>query len=326
MNNILITGATGFIGSYMVKYLLQHQLTVFVLTRNFQKTSNLPKDIQIIEGDLTKPETLIDTCKNIDTVFHLGGFAHAWAEESQAFANQHHEVNFLGTKNILNESIQSNVKRFIFISSVKAVADNSSSIDENWEKMPISPYGIAKREAEKLVLSAKNHGMHVCVLRPALVYGPEWKGNLANMLRAIDRGFFPPLPKINNARSMISVGDICQAAILAAQHPAANGQTYFVTDGISYSTHDLYFSMCQALGKQIPKWSIPHWCFKVIAGIGDFGKKLMRRRMPFDSEVLSKLFGSAHYNSNRIQEELGFKPIDNLNTVLPKIIKAFRIG
>ena len=316
----LVTGATGFIGKKLIEHLLKNQFLVRSLIRNQQNTLHLPAKIEIIEGDLTKPDTLKGACANIDIVFHLGGYAHAWEEG----AKHHHAINFLGTQHILQEAIGAKVKKFIFFSSVKAVADHEHYIDESWDKQPNSPYGISKRQAEELVLNAKNKGMHVCVLRPSLVYGPEWKGNLAVMLRAIDQGIFPPLPEMHNSRSMISVDDICQAALLAANHPEANGKVYFVTDGISYTTRQIYSLMCEALGKPIPYWHVPFWFFKLIAFIGDIGKKIFRRRMPFDSDALSKLFGSAYYNTTKIQRELGFHAIQNLKSQLPEIIYQHR--
>ncbi len=323
MTRVCITGATGFIGKQLVSSLLQKKFTLRVLVRDPHKASFFPTTVEVRQGDLTDANTLATLCDDIDIVFHLGGYAHAAQKNNPHFVQLHHNINLQGTKNIINEAIRANVKKFIFFSSVKAVADTEVYIDETWEQPPHSPYGIAKREAEKIVLSAKNTGMHVCVLRPALVYGPHWKGNLDNMLRAIHRGLFPALPETHNRRSMISLDDICQAALLAAIQPQANGKIYFVTDEINYSTRQLYVLMCQALGKRVPRWFIPWTFFKGLATIGDLSKKYMRLQLPFNSDVLAKLFSSAHYNSTAIKHDLGFQPSQRLETVLPRIIAAY---
>lgn len=321
----LVTGATGFIGKYFVNYLLEKQIIVRALVRNSEKSSLLPGEVDIVVGDLTRPNSLIDICKDVDTVFHLGGYAHAWGDQISE-SNKHHTINFQGTQNIIEEAVRAKVKRFIYFSSVKAVADNNLCINEKWNEPPNSPYGIAKREAEKWVIATgKKTGMHVCVLRPALVYGPEWKGNLASMLRAIDKGFFLPIPETNNHRSLVSIDDICQAAVLAANNLNANGKIYFVTDGMYYSTHQLYVLMREALGKQIPKWHMPLFVFKLLAYIGDRAGNLIGRRMPFNSEAMLKLFGSAQYNSEQIQKELGFKPNYDFKKMLPDIIAAYKL-
>lgn len=325
IDKALVTGATGFVGKYLVNYLLNKQINVRALVRNNAKSGMLPEEIEIVSGDLTKPTSLLNICNDVDTVFHLGGYAHAWGDHL-AEARTHHEVNFKGTQNMMAEAVRANVKRFIYFSSVKAVADTDLCINEQWSQPPDSPYGIAKREAEKWVLATgKQTGMHVTVLRPALVYGPEWKGNLASMLRAIDKGFFLPIPKINNHRSLVSIDDICQAALLAAINSNASSKIYFVTDGIYYSTHQLYVLMSEALGKPVPKWHIPLFMFKLLAYIGDSIGKFTGRRMPFNSEAMGKLFGSAQYNSEQIQKELGFKPNYDFKKMLPDIVAAYKL-
>ncbi len=326
MKKVLITGATGFIGRYLVNYLLRQQFHVRALVRDAKKAATLPHDVETIYGDLTNPDSLQLCCTDIDTVFHLGGYAHAWQENNSDFAARHLEINFQGTKNLAVEALRANVKQFIYFSSVKAVADTESCIDENWQNAPASPYGIAKRQAELYLLALKEqHSMHICILRPALVYGPGWKGNLAAMLRAIDKGFFLPIPHLTNQRSMISLEDICSAALLVSQRAVANGKIYFVTDGVAYSTRQLYTAFCLALGKRVPKWHLPFFMFKILGYLGDAGAKVLRRRLPFSSETLTKLFGSAAYNSQRIQTEVGFKPIYNLTALLPDIVATYRL-
>jgi UDP-glucose 4-epimerase len=326
MKKVLVTGATGFIGRYMVNYLLRQQFYVRALVRDAKKAAALPNEVDIIYGDLTNPVSLQLCCEAIDTVFHLGGYAHAWRENNPDFEAQHLEINFQGTKNLAVEALRAGVKQFIYFSSVKAVADTENCIDENWLKAPDSPYGIAKRQSELYLLELnQQQAMHICILRPALVYGPGWKGNLAAMLRAVDKGFFLPVPNIPNHRSMISLEDICSAALLVAQRPEANGKIYFVTDGVAYSTRQLYTAFCHALGKRVPKWYLPFFIFKLLGHLGDAGAKVLRRRLPFSTETLTKLFGSAAYNSQRIQNEVGFKPIYNLTALLPDIVATYRL-
>lgn len=322
IKNILVTGASGFIGSCLIKQLLSQNFQIRVLVRDKTK-KYFSKEVEVFEGDLTDPKSLIDVCKGIDTVFHLAGYAHAWAENNKSYTDNHYAINYLGTENLCKEIVKEKVKRLIFFSSVKAVLDNEKCIDESWTAQPNSSYGIAKRKAENLTISLKNkHDIHVCILRLSLVYGMGWKGNLENMFNAINRGVFPPIPETNNRRSMVSVEDVCQAAILAATHPAANGKIYFVTDGQYYSTYQIYILMLAALGKNKPKWHIPLKFFKLMSWLGDMGYRITGRRMPFNSEAMTKLFGSASYSSRLIELDLGFKPKYDLEKMLSEIITA----
>jgi len=317
MNKVLVTGATGFIGKHLVHLLLEQQIKVRVLLRNKDKSSYFANEVETWIGDLTDPNSLLGSCQGIDTVFHLGGYAHAETKHNDP--QKHHDINFLGTTSIFKEAKAAHVKRFIFFSSVKA----ASSTDH--EQSSMSPYGLAKRQAEEILLQENNKtNMHICILRPALVYGPGWKGNLASMLKAIDRGIFPPLPTVNNRRSMVSVNDICKAAILAANTPNANGKIYVVTDGIQYSTDTIDALMREALGKRAPFLRIPLFVFKCLASIGDFAERFARLRLPFNSETFSKLFDSAYYQSDCIERELLFQPEYNLKSMLPNIIKEYK--
>lgn len=323
MTKALVTGATGFIGKVLVPYLLERGVSVRVLVRNFSPSS-FPVEVEQHIGDLTNPNSLVNAASNVDVVFHLGGYAHAWQNNED---EKHKQINLNGTENILEECIRAKVKKFIFFSSVKAVGDSEDCIDETWEGLPNTPYGKAKREAEYLVLAkGLQYNIHVCILRLALVYGPELKGNLYQMLRAIDKGYFLAIPKVQNHRSLISVPDVCQAAWLAAQHDVANGKIYFVTDKISYSTYRLYELILTGLGRSMPRWRIPLWIFKYLAWMGDQGERFLRRRLPFNSEAFQKLFGSSQYSSLRIQLELGFCPKYSLAKMLPEIIRIYREG
>lgn len=311
MNKVLVTGANGFIGNHLVNLLGNEQIKVRALVRNKAKATQFADTVEVVEGDLTKAYTLNNICDGITTVYHLAGFAHAWEEHKSSFAAQHMKVNYHGTEILLNQAIKSNVKHFIYFSSVKADGD--------------TPYGIAKRKAEELLLlQGRCSGIHVTILRPSLVYGPNWKGNLQTMLRAIDKGFFIPLPETHNRRSMISIEDICQAALLVSASPDANGKIYYVTDGKDYSTRQMYEAMCIALGKTIPKWHMPLFAFKALATVGDLAAKVFKRRMPFNSDAMSKLFGSAQYDSKQIQAELDFQPRYDLYSMLPSIVSVYK--
>lgn len=320
---VLVTGGTGFIGKFLLDFLLKQNVSITVLVRNINHT--LPESVKQHIGDLTCPNSLIGIGKNIDCVFHLGGYAHAWQEQSTDEARQHEEVNLLGTKYLLEECRKDGVKKFIFFSSIKAVGDAEHCIDEKWTVYPSTPYGQAKRAAEESAIAmGKTYNMHVCILRLALVYGPGWKGNLYQMLKAVDKGYFLPIPPIKNHRSLVSVYDVCQAAWLAANNTNANGKIYFVSDKHSYSTYDIYTEMRYALGKPSLKWHFPLIFFKFLAVFGDVFEKIFKKRFPINTQAIGKLFGSTQCSSERIQKELGFSPRHPLQQLLPEIVQRYR--
>jgi len=156
---------------------------------------------------------------------------------------------------------------------------NGRCLDEFFDGQLETPYGRFKLEAERVTLEfGRRAGLHVASLWLPLVYGPGTKGNLFRMIAAIDRGIFPPLPKSGDHRSMVHVADVVQAAVLAAENPAANGQCYIVIDGGTYSTRELHLLICRGLGRTVPPWRVPLWALRVAAVAGDAIGKVLGRR------------------------------------------------
>jgi nucleoside-diphosphate-sugar epimerase len=216
----------------------------------------------------------------------------------------------------------------VFFSSVKAMGEEAPECrDESCTATPLTAYGRSKLAAEKLVFKYGQQGnLDVTCLRLPLVYGPGNKGNLFRMIAAIDRGFFPPLPSLQNRRSLVHVSNVVEAAVLASSSPAARGRCYIVTDERAYSTRELYELICRALGKRIPRWSVPVGLLAVLGRAGDMIGRTGRRQILFDSDALDKLIGSAWYSSERIARELGYRPLGSFEAALPGMIAWYRGG
>jgi nucleoside-diphosphate-sugar epimerase len=323
---VLVTGATGFIGRQLVKALLVAGAKVSILVRHPCSRTWSGKKVEEHLGDLSQRDKLSEACRNVDTIFHLAGYAHAWKSSSGEVDQLQQRVNVDGTRALLEEASNAGVRKFIFFSSVKAVGEGGSEcIDEAWKRAPNTAYGCAKLKAEGFVLEAgHNTKMHVCNLRLTLVYGSGVKGNLQRMIVAIEYGRFPPLPETGNKRSMVHVNDVVQATLLAVTSPRANGKTYIVTDDQTYSTYHIYRSICQALGKRVPRWSIPIFFLRAIAKIGDLVGIITRRRFVFDSDALEKLLGSAWYSAEKIKRELGYRPKHAFDDAVEEMVTHYK--
>ncbi|MHB1141722.1 MAG: NAD-dependent epimerase/dehydratase family protein [Sulfuricaulis sp.] len=324
---MLVAGATGFIGCKLVDALHARRRTVFALARDISKIRSLwpQTDIAGRGGDIANAETLKDVCAGVHTVFHL---ASHYAEKAQfdETKNLHWQVTVEGTRHLLEAAARSGVKRFIYVSSVKAMGEGGEfCLDESSLTEPVSPYGRAKLKAEELVLEAgRKHNMHVCNLRLPLVYGRDNRGSVWRMIAAIDSGWFPPLPETSNRRSMVHVDDVIQALLLAADNLAAHGHTYIVTDGQTYSTRQIYEWICTALHRHAPRWAVPLPLLRFVAHVGDRIGSLSGRRFVLDTDALEKLVGSAWYSSEKISRELGYRPVHTLKDALAGMVAEFR--
>ena len=322
--HILVTGANGFVGQHLVNRLLQNGLAVRVLIRDTTTKWSWGGSVEVARGDVRNPLSLSATVAGIDSVFHLAGKVHDFEELEDS--GEHEEVTLKGTQNLLSAARESGVKRFVFFSSLSVYGRGSRSAqDETSACEPVSAYGRAKLWAEQYLLSqGVKSGIKVCCLRLATVYGPGCKGNLPRMIRMIDLGLFPPLPNVGNRRSMVHVSNAVEAAMLALNHPAANGQCYNVTDAKPYSTRELYEMIRQGLGKRVPRWHIPVWVLIALGRVGDAFGRVHGKRFWFDSDALEKLIGSAWYSSEKISRELGYHPSITFEDTLPEIIDWYR--
>jgi UDP-glucose 4-epimerase len=285
-----ITGGSGFIGQRLVEALKQSGNKIRFLSRKYQFEDTVVCDLQ---SDFI-PDDALDS---IDTVFHLAGFAHDMRNASK-IADLYYKVNVSATVQLANLAVKSGVKRFVFVSSVKAGGNPplGTCANEKDQKNTEDVYGKTKREAElRLLEIGKESGMHVSIIRPSLVYGPNVKGNLKLMLSGVERGWFPPLPETVNRRSMIHVDDLVRAILLVAEDKRANGEIFIATDGTPYSSREIYNVMCSVTGKLIPKWSVPKTLFDLAS--------LASPRIKYK---INKLLGDECYSSDKL-EALGFK-------------------
>jgi UDP-glucose 4-epimerase len=296
---IAITGSSGFIGSRLLTCLSNESDNIRLLLRSIDASSQYEQ----VKCDLESGYIPADCFSGVSTVFHLAGFAHDM-RTSKNVASIYQSVNVDATIKLAEIAAKANVKNFIFVSSVKAggSAVPGVCLSENDQSEPEGIYGKTKREAElKLLEMGQVSGMHVSIVRPSLVYGPDVKGNLQLMLSGIEKGWFPPLPETGNRRSMIHVDDLVRAILLVAEDKRTNGEIFIATDGISYSSREIYNSMCNVLGKSIPKWSVPKTLFDIVS--------LVSPRVKYK---INKLLGDECYSSEKLQS-LGFKPHYSLN-------------
>jgi len=311
-----VTGASGFLGRRVCERLFGTG-EVRALFRSPAEGPWHRADV----GDLSVGGPPAGALEGVDTVIHAAARTHA-VDESGDNEALYRAINVDGTARLLEACNRAGVRRFVFVSSVKAMGEGGpQSQNESSPSVPTTWYGKTKKSAETLVLDER-YVPEPVVLRLALMYGPGVKGNIEKMVGAVGAGKFPPVPEVGNKRSMLHVDDAADAVVLAANEPGAVGRLFVVTDGNPCSTRQMYEWISTALGKDVPARSMPLSAFRALARSGDVLAKVFRRKFPFDSSAYDKLFGSAVYDSTEIERALGFEPRWDFRAALPHILKS----
>jgi len=302
---IFVTGHNGFIGAHLVNALRSAGHDV------------AHSDDRI---DLTNLEILEKKFAGQDVVIHCAGFAHADDDGSAPFAAQHWAVNYQGAVNVGEAAQRAGVKRLVFISTSKVVADAPGQIiNETFTAQPVSVYGKAKRAAEEALLAlAQNTAIEIVILRPVMVYGRNGGGNLPRMINGIRRGWFPPLPP-GGARSLIHIDDLLSALLLAVTHAAAAGKIYFVSHPQPVTSQQICHAIYRTLNRPLPRWVIPGFLLYMLAIAGEIAGNIFRKPMPFNLTVYDKLMQPAVYSAEKISAELDWMPKIDLQTGIESI-------
>jgi UDP-glucose 4-epimerase len=301
MKNILITGATGFIGERLA-YNLKAKIKVIARKKH--------PFFDTIICDLEKDKIPQNALMEIDTVFHLAGVAHDFRDANK-ISSKYRAINVDASLALAKIAAENGVKNFVFLSSVKAGGSVNSKecLSENNQYEPKDIYGKSKREAEILLLEiSQKSKMNVKIIRSSLVYGPRVKGNLRRMYNGIQHGWFPPLPETGNIRSMIHVDDLVRAILFVVEDNRANGEVYIATDGMRYSSCQIYEILSFLLNKNLPRWRVPKIIFNFAA--------LLNSKIEYK---VQKLLGSEYYTSQKLCL-LGFKTKLTLREMNEKIL------
>lgn len=281
---VAVTGANGFVGRYVIRALEKAKCSVRALVRtttlsNIQTVSipslNAAADVGALRGAL----------QGADIVVHLAAHVHMMksAEEDDVFV----DINVGGTCRLFEAAAAAGVKRFVFISSVKAVAERSEKapLTDDTPARPEDAYGRSKRAAELELLSRseKPDTPAVVILRPTFVYGWPPTGNFATLIRAVRYGIPLPFDGINNRRDMLYVENLADAIREACITETVGPGPYFICDGHPVSTTALFQETARAFGRRARLFSIPD---HVLRAIGTFtGRQASISRLLEDFQV-----------------------------------------
>ncbi|MBP4137813.1 NAD-dependent epimerase/dehydratase family protein [Flavobacterium geliluteum] len=294
---IEITGASGFVGNNLLKYLSNSSFLVN------------PVSLRSLNWELDA---------NADAVIHLAGKAHDTKNTSDA--SEYFKVNTELTKELFDVFLQSEVKDFIYFSSVKAVADEVSEVLlENALGSPKTPYGQSKLQAEEYILSKEiPQGKRVFIIRPCMIHGPGNKGNLNLLYNVVNKRIPYPLAAFHNERSFLGIDNLNFMIKEILVNKNIQSGVYNFADDEVLSTNDLVQIISSTANKKNLSIAIPKSVINGIAKLGDLVK------FPLNSETIQKLTENYRVSNQKIKSAIGIEKLPfTAQQGLEKTIKSF---
>jgi dihydroflavonol-4-reductase len=309
--NYLITGATGFIGPYLVKRLISqgHKCRCLIRQSNSNKVI-LEPGIELVHGDITDIKSLEGIADGIDCLFHLATLGHInnFTVSEEMFM----EINLLGTRNIMEEAMKAGVKRVVHSSSVAAMGI-CSDIPATEETIcnPHHAYGRSKLEAEKEVIRmAKEGNMPAVIVRFSMVYGPGDPRDILKLTRLAKKGMFPKIGKRPKLTPLIHVDDAVTGLLLASEK-GRKGEIYLLTNKESMLFDDIRKVLQETLGvKRFPLY-VPEWVALFMASLCEKAFPFIGRIPPVSRKNIESTLADRVFSIEKAERELGFTPEKN---------------
>ena len=307
--NLLITGATGFVGRILCETLDRAGHDVVAAVR---AARGLPGERAV--GDIGPDTDWRGALSGVQAIVHLAARVHVMQDNAADPLAQYRATNTEGALNLARQAARAGVKRFVFISSIKVNGEGRDApYRETDAAAPEDAYAISKWEAEQgLRRIAAETGLEVVILRPPLVYGPEVKANFLRLIRTVERGWPLPLGAIRNQRSLLYLRNFVDAIRLCVEHPAAAGQIFLLDDGEPVSTPELIRALARAMGRPARLPAVP-------VGVLELAGALLGKRA-----AMARLTGSLFVDASAIRLRLGWTPPYTMQQGLAATVAAWR--
>lgn len=306
---VLLTGATGFIGTALLNRLAEDgRFYITAAARNPNAISADRVRAKTI-GDIDGSTDWGDVLKGVNCVLHLAGRAHVQDDNASDSLESFRRVNVEGTLTLARQAVEQGMRRFIFVSSI-GVYGNATSVpfSENSQLSPHTEYTQSKLEAEvELQKLSRQFNFELVIVRPVLVYGANAPGNFAQLTKLVKKLPLLPFGLCDNVRSFISVDNLADFLLLCVTHPAAANQDFVISDGNDVSIKEFTNAIACGLKTGLMQLPIPVSLMRI-----------MVRLLGKDKQA-SQLLDDLQIDCSKAKQLLGWQPLETMNRAMSKL-------
>lgn len=316
---VLVTGASGFVGSAIAEHCHQAGMNVLATGRSDVKTAGVPA---YFRADVTEPDSLMEPMAGVDCVVHAAGLAHQFREGIKPA--EFIKTNVKGTENLAGAAVRAGVKHFVLISSVSVYGPHGAEVcDEDFPCKPSEPYAQSKYQAENRTIEIVNNSdTRLTILRLATVYGEGDPGNVGRLMRMIDRGRFVWIGDGSNYKSLIHRDDVADACVHVVQKATSGINTYNVSASEN-TMREIAEGLASALGRELPHWRLPAGIAKTMAISFDRIAGGRKRTRKF-ARTVEKWLDDDVYDASRFNRQFDFAARVSLSEGLQREVAWYR--
>ena len=320
---VLLTGASGFVGSHILESLVRRGISTAVLLRQSSKRDfilPLLDRIQIRTGSLGEPSSLEQALAGVTHVIHCAGLTHV------RYPQEYYEGNYIGTRTMVAAVNQQSgsIKRMVYISSLAAVGPSrrGAPVTENSHANPVSLYGLSKLKAEQEVTT--RCATDYVIVRPPAVYGPRDDGFLS-LFQSVTYHIKPFFLGGIKEMSFVYVQDLAEAVVKVLLHPAAGGKTYFVSGREVVSPAGFLDVIAHAMGVRAFSFPVPVHLMWPVCVVQELGARVRNKPVILNRQKYAEFRAAAWVcDPSRIEHELGITCPTSLKDGVLQTVQWYR--
>lgn len=323
---VLITGATGLLGSHLIKELQQRGEHIRALVLPVENADKLlAQDVEVVRGDVTDASTLGPAVKDIDLIFHLAGMMGVWRPLAD-----YRLVNVTGSENLYRAAQAAGVRRFVHTSShtVYGLGYGRFMTEKDALKPDPDPYSITKAEGDRLMRRLMlNSDVETVILRPGTFFGPGDRLHFGRMAQKVKDGKGLIIGKGDNALPFCYVTDVVQGFLLAAYHENAPGNVYNITNDRPLTQLEMFNAIADAVGGVRPTLHLPYLPIYYGSIVAEKVVARVTHTKPVVTQLGAMMFGSDNrHGVEKARRELGYEPKVDLREGIKLAAEWFNAG